>query len=107
MEIIHYRTGDGTDVYQKWMDALQDKRARIAVLRRVDSAAQGDLGDHRLCQGGVSELRVDVGPGYRVYCFQRGQTLVLLCGGDKRTEGTDVNRALAYGADFLRRINPD
>ncbi|MDR1659392.1 MAG: type II toxin-antitoxin system RelE/ParE family toxin [Desulfovibrio sp.] len=105
MEIVHYTTEDGTDLYQKWLDALRDNHARIAVLRRIDRAALGNFGDHKPCWNGVSEIRVDVGPGYRVYYFQHGQTLiVLLCGGDKRTQDADIRRAVAYRVDFLRRI---
>lgn len=53
MEIAHYTTEDGTDVYQKWVNALRDNRARIAVLRRVDRAALGNFGDHKPCRDGV------------------------------------------------------
>jgi putative addiction module killer protein len=108
MEIVHYTTEAGTDLYQEWVDALRDNRARIAVLRRVDRAALGNFGDHKPCRDGVLEMRVDVGPGYRVYYFQHGRTLVvLLCGGDKRTQDTDISRAAAYRADFLRRMKEE
>lgn len=105
MDIVHYTTEDGTDLYQAWVDALRDSRARIVILRRVDRVALGNFGDHKPCRDGVSELRIDVGPGYRVYYFQHGETLVaLLCGGDKRTQDADISKAVAYRADFLRRI---
>jgi putative addiction module killer protein len=105
MEIVHYTADDGTDFYQEWVDALRDNRAKISVLRRIDRAAIGNFGDHKVCRNGVSEMRVDVGPGYRVYYFQHGQTLVvLLCGGDKRTQDADISRAVSYKADFLRRM---
>ncbi|WP_092154996.1 type II toxin-antitoxin system RelE/ParE family toxin [Desulfovibrio legallii] len=108
MGIIHYTTEDGTDPYQKWVDALRDNRARIAVLRRIDRAAMGNFGDHKACRDGVSEMRIDVGQGYRVYYFQHGQTLVvLLCGGDKRTQDADISKAVAYRADFLRRMKEE
>ncbi|CAK7068078.1 MAG: hypothetical protein DELT_01741 [Desulfovibrio sp.] len=108
MEVVHYTTEDGTDMYQKWVDALRDNRARITVLRRIDRAALGNFGDHKLCRGGVSEMRIDVGPGYRVYYFQHGQTLVvLLCGGDKRTQDADISKAVACRADFLRRMKEE
>lgn len=67
MEIVHYTTEDGTDVYQEWVNTLRDNRAKVSVLRRVDRAARGNFGDHKACRDGVSEMRVDVGPGYRVY----------------------------------------
>ena len=105
MEIVHYLTEDGTDLYQEWVDTLRDTRAKVAVLRRVDRAALGNFGDHKSCRDGVSEMRVDVGPGYRVYYFQHGKTLVvLLCGGDKRSQDADISRAVAYRTDFLRRM---
>ena len=95
MEIVHYTTENGSDPYQEWMDALRDNHAKIAVLRRVDRASQGNFGDHKPCRDGISEMRVDVGPGYRVYYFQHGQTLVvLLCGGDKRTQDADISNAV-------------
>ena len=105
MEIVHYVTKDGTDLYQEWFDALRDNRARIAVLQRIDRASAGNFGDHKPCRDGVSELRIDYGPGYRVYYFHHGQTLVvLLCGGDKRTQAADISSAVTYKADFLRRM---
>jgi putative addiction module killer protein len=108
MEIVHYTTEDGTDLYQKWVDALRDNRAKIAVLRRIDRAAMGNFGDHKPCRDGVSEMRVDVGQGYRVYYFQHDQTLVvLLCGGGKRTQDADINKAVACRADFLRRMKEE
>ena len=105
MEVIHYQTEDGSDVYQEWVDGLRDARARVAILRRVDRAAMGNLGDHKACRDGVSEMRIDHGPGYRVYYFQHGNVfVVLLCGGDKRTQDADIGRAVAFKADFLRRM---
>jgi len=87
------------------VDALRDNRAKVAVLRRVDRAAQGNFGDHRACREGVSEMRVDVGSGYRVYYFQHGRTLVvLLCGGDKHSQDADISKAVACKTDYLRRM---
>lgn len=105
MRIIHYTTEDGTDLYQEWVDALRDNRARIAILRRVDRAASGNFCDHKPCRDGVSELRIDIGPGYRVYYFQYGVTVVvLLCGGDKRTQEADISKAVDCKVDFLCRL---
>ena len=104
MEITHYLTEDGTDLYQEWVDALRDSRARIAVLRRVDRAALGNFGDHKPCRDGVSEMRIDVGPGYRVYYARAGEKLLLLLiGGDKRKQQADIDTALAYWNDWNRR----
>jgi putative addiction module killer protein len=105
MEITHYTTDDGTDIYQKWVDSLRDSRARVAILRRVDRAATGNFGDHKPCRNGVFEMRIDIGPGYRVYYFQHRQMLVvLLCAGDKRTQDTDISKAVDCRTDFLRRL---
>ena len=66
-EIRHYLAADGKDVYLDWLRRLRDMKARVAVERRLIRLEQGNFGDHRFCRNGVWELRVDVGPGYRVY----------------------------------------
>ena len=84
-----------TEVYVKWLDSLRDVRARARVLVRVERLAAGNLGDVRPVGEGVSELRIDYGPGYRVYFKKQGRTIVvLLAGGDKRTQSQDVKTAL-------------
>jgi putative addiction module killer protein len=104
MQIRHYLTATGRDPYQSWLDRLKDLRARVAIQRRVDRLALGNLGDHRRCGEGVWELRVDVGPGYRVYYAQAGATVVLLlCGGDKRSQAADIETARKYWKDYQRR----
>lgn len=105
MQVVHYVTPDAKDVYQDWLDKLKDMRARVAIQRRVDRLALGNFGDHRFCRDGVWELRVDVGPGYRMYYAQAKKALVvLLCGGDKRTQDSDIDRAVAYWQNFQRRF---
>ena len=104
MEIAHYLTADGHDPVQDWMDAVRDMRARVAILRRLERMKVGNFGDRKFCRDGVWELRIDTGPGYRVYYAQAGQTLVLLlCGGDKRSQRSDIERAAAYRQDWERR----
>ena len=84
-----------TEVYVKWLDGLRDTRARARVLVRVERLAAGNPGDARSVGEGVSELRIDYGPGYRVYFTRQGRTIViLLAGGDKRTQSQDVGTAL-------------
>ena len=84
-----------TEVYAKWIDGLQDVRARARVLVRVERLAAGNPGDVRPVGEGVSELRIDYGPGYRVYFKNQGRTIVvLLAGGDKRTQNRDIETAL-------------
>lgn len=91
-----------TDEYRAWMDNLKDLVGRARILMRVDRLIHGNPGSHRNLTHGVSELKVDVGPGYRVYYTQRGERLLLLLiGGDKSTQTRDIARALrlaqAYG----------
>jgi putative addiction module killer protein len=84
-----------TDVYAMWLDGLFDVRARARILARVERLAAGNPGDVRPVGGGVSELRIDYGPGYRVYYKKYGRELViLLAGGDKRTQASDIRTAL-------------
>ena len=83
-----------TDDYAKWIDGLQDRQARARILERVRRLTLGNPGDVKPVGQGVSELRIDYGPGYRVYFSQRGKVLViLLAGGDKRTQARDIRKA--------------
>ena len=84
-----------SDVFQAWMSELRDQRARVKIAARISRVAEGNLGDWKPTQGAVSELRIDYGPGYRLYFTRHGSRLILLlCGGDKRTQSADINRAL-------------
>ena len=84
-----------TEGYAKWLDSLRDARARARVLVRIERLAAGNPGDVRPVGEGVSELRIDYGPGYRVYYKKQGRRIVvLLTGGDKRTQSDDVKTAL-------------
>jgi len=84
-----------TDVYAAWIDALRDSQGRARILARVGRLAVGNPGDVKPVGEGVSELRIDVGPGYRVYFTKHGQKVViLLAGGDKSTQATDIKTAL-------------
>jgi putative addiction module killer protein len=84
-----------TATFAKWIDDLRDIRARARVLARIQRLAGGHAGDVKPVGEGVSEMRIDYGPGYRVYFKQRGRSLViLLAGGDKRTQRRDINTAL-------------
>ena len=84
-----------TNVYAEWIDNLRDLQGRARILVRVERLASGNPGDVKAISGGVSELRVHFGPGYRVYFSQRGDDIViLLAGGDKRTQTRDIQTAL-------------
>ena len=103
--IEHYLTVDEQkDVYDDWLRRLRDAQAKVAVIRRVTRVEQGNFGDHKFCRDGVWELRIDAGPGYRVYYGLAGHRLVwLLGGGDKRTQDADRARAVAYWQDWQQR----
>lgn len=103
-EIRHYLAADGRDPFLDWMRKLRDMTARVAIDRRVNRIEQGNFGDHKYLRDGISELRIDVGPGYRVYYAKAGRTVVLLlCGGDKRTQDADIDRACSYWRDWQAR----
>jgi len=84
-----------TDIFVKWLDSLSDIRARARILARIERLAAGNPGDVKPVGEGVSELRVDYGPGYRVYYKKLRKTVViLLAGGDKRTQNKDIKKSL-------------
>ncbi|MDQ7838295.1 MAG: type II toxin-antitoxin system RelE/ParE family toxin [Thermodesulfobacteriota bacterium] len=84
-----------TEIFAKWLDELHDIRARARILLRIERLADGNPGDVKSVGEGVSELRIDYGPGYRVYFKKQGQKVViLLAGGDKHTQAKDIKTAL-------------
>jgi putative addiction module killer protein len=84
-----------TKVFMDWFDGLRDERARARIRVRIDRLSSGNAGGVEPLGEGVSEMRIDYGPGYRLYFIQRGRTVViLLCGGDKRTQARDIKRAI-------------
>ncbi len=84
-----------TDVFAEWLDGLADIRARARILVRIERLAEGNPGDVEPVGEGVSELRINYGPGYRVYYVQQGLSLIiLLAGGDKKTQAKDIKAAL-------------
>jgi len=90
-----------TRVFATWLTALRDKTAAARIARRIIRVQAGLLGDVKPVGDGVSELRVDYGPGYRVYFVQRGAVvIILLCGGDKRTQQRDITAAKALAAEL-------
>ncbi|MGI6099970.1 MAG: type II toxin-antitoxin system RelE/ParE family toxin [Lentisphaerae bacterium] len=90
-----------TEVYASWFDRLRDGMAKTRILLRIRRVSLGNFGDARPVGEGVSELRIDYGPGYRVYFCQMEKTLViLLAGGDKRTQKTDIQRAITLAKNL-------
>lgn len=89
-------TINATDEFTKWVDGLADFKARAAIYMRIKRAEHGNFGEHKALDGGVSEMKIDIGPGYRVYFAREGRvTYLLLCGGDKSTQKADIKRAKA------------
>jgi len=82
-----------TETFSEWLRNLSDSRAKARIAARIDRLALGNPGDVAPVGEGVSEMRVHYGPGYRVYFVQRGAALVLLCGGDKSSQGSDIRTA--------------
>ena len=104
MVIRHYLTESGKDPFQQWLDELTDQKGRVVVQRRIDRIVNGNFGDHKFCRDGVWELRIDFGPGYRVYYGREGKTIILLlCGGSKRTQSAEINQAVRYWRDYNRK----
>ncbi len=103
-EVVVFRSRDGRVPFEEWLNALDDQQAVARILARLARVRLGNLGDCKPVGEGVSELRVGYGPGYRVYFGQQGQTLVvLLCGGDKRTQDRDIRLAKQYWREFKQR----
>jgi putative addiction module killer protein len=103
-EIRHYIDFNGRDHFTEWREKVRDPKARIAIDRRIIRMELGNFGDHKFLRDGVWELRIDVGPGYRVYYAKAGAVIVLLlCGGDKDTQKNDIDRACEYWRDWLNR----
>ena len=90
-----------TESFAKWFEALRDVRAKSRIAARIVRIEAGNFGDCRSVGKGVSELRIDMGPGYRVYFTRHGSALViLLCGGDKSGQRQDIERAIALAAEL-------
>jgi len=103
--VRHYVTEDERDPFQEWVKKLRDPIAKGQVLKRVNRLGDGNFGDHKSCREGVWELRIDQGPGYRVYYALAGTVVVLLlCGGDKDSQDADIERAIGYWKDWQRRL---
>jgi len=90
-----------------WIDALKDRRAKAQIQARMVRVAAGNFGDCKPVRDGVQELKIDIGPGYRVYLSRQGPVLVLLlCGGDKADQSRDIERAIEYLTDWKQRGKP-
>src|SRR5580700_4773341 len=103
-EIRYYLTRTGKNVFETWLESLNDDVAEARIDARINRLAHGNFGDCKPVGGGVWELRIDWGPGYRVYYAMVGHACVLLlCGGDKRKQSGDIARAIEYLRDYKQR----
>lgn len=103
-ELQIYVTVDGRAPFSEWLGALRDIKVRAKIRVRLDRVSLGNLGDCHGVGDGVQELRIDYGPGYRVYFGLVGSTIVLLlCGGDKSTQVKDIEQAKGYWREYRRR----
>ena len=104
IEVREYRTAEGHSPFGDWLRGIRDSRARARILKRLDRVRLDLMGDCRSVGGGVLELRVDYGRGYRVYFGRHGTGLVLLLiGGDKRTQQRDIEHAQNYWQNWKQR----
>ena len=107
IELFRYQRDDGREPFTEWLNGLRDKLAQARIRIRLRQVQAGNFGDCKPVGEGVWELRIDWGPGYRVYYAQAGKRLVLLlAGGDKRTQQADIAAALAHWHDWQQRRKP-
>lgn len=104
IEIVRYRTKDGREPFTEWIRGLRDEMARARIAIRLRQIEAGNLGDAKPVGEGVTELRIHLGAGYRIYCGSSGRRLIiLLCGGDKSTQAKDIAQAKTHWAEWKRR----
>ena len=105
-EIRIFITQEGHAPFSDWLNNLRDIKARAKIRIKIDRLRLGNLGDHKSIGEGISELRVDYGPGYRIYFGQDGNTLIiLLSGGTKKKQNQDIKLAQEYWKDYRKRKN--
>jgi putative addiction module killer protein len=104
IELKAYVSPTGKAHFTEWLNKLRDMQARVRIDVRLNRLANGLMGDAKVLGEGISELRIDWGSGYRVYFARDGATVVLLlCGGDKRTQQKDIDHAIEYWKDYQSR----
>ena len=107
IEVIAYQDSNGHKPYAEWLGNLTDKQAKARILVRVNRMAAGNFGDCKPLRDGLQELRIDYGPGYRVYLSRQGPVLVLLlCGSDKSDQNRAIKQAIDYLNDWKERGKP-
>ncbi|MDQ3009860.1 MAG: type II toxin-antitoxin system RelE/ParE family toxin [Acidobacteriota bacterium] len=104
-EVVIYETSDGVYPFAGWLAALRDRQARTRIEKRLFRLRGGNPGDYKLVGEGIVELRIDYGPGYRLYlAFTEQHVILLLCGGDKSTQVADIKLAQTYWQEYQERI---
>jgi putative addiction module killer protein len=104
VQVQLYIAQNGRTPFEEWLKRLKDRQARAKIQTRIIRLRLGNMGDAKAVGEGVQELRIDYGPGYRLYFGQGGSTTVLLlCGGDKGTQAADIKKAKEYWADYQQR----
>ena len=102
-----YRTSSGKEPFTEWLDSIRDKTTQSRIKKRMDRVEDGNIGDYRRLGTNLYELRLDFGPGYRIYfsIFTESDstTLLILCAGDKSSQTRDIERAKEYSLDVKRR----
>ena len=105
-ELEIFRTAEGRSPFSEWLHELGDRAASARVRVRLARLRLGNFGDTKSLGGGLHELRIDYGPGYRVYFGRAGNRIVLLlCGGSKRTQSRDIEQARTYWLDYRRILS--
>ena len=90
-----------TELFEKWHESVKDQKAKIAIARRIERAEHGNLGDTKTLGNGISEMRIDIGAGYRVYFTVREKVVViLLAGGTKGSQQSDIKKAIELAKEF-------
>lgn len=104
IQVVAYQTTEGRTPYAEWLESLTDKQAKARIVVRVNRMAAGNFGDCKPLRDGVQELRIDHGPGYRVYLSRQGNVLVLLlCGSDKGHQAGAIVKAIEHLNDWKQR----
>ncbi len=104
IELVTYTDAAGDVPFRAWLHALQDRQARTRIAARLARLQAGNFGDCKPLRDGVLELRIDIGPGYRVYLSRQGPVVVLLlCGSDKGDQGRAIKQAIGFLNDWNRR----
>ncbi len=102
--VMHYLKASGRCPFQEWIESVESRTVKAAVAARINRVRSGTLGDWKAVGDGVFELRVDLGPGYRVYFGRDGKMVVILLnGGEKRSQESDIKRAKGYWSDYETR----